>query len=124
VHGLIPREEVLIKQRESQALLLLLSVKESEDGLCPAKLYEYLGVMRPVIAMGGHGGFAKSILEKTRAGKFSESEEELKQIILQYYNEYAKHGGIVCSSNDNIYNYTYPVITEKYSKILNTLISK
>jgi len=123
VHGLIPRDEVLIRQRESQLLLLLLWEKENEDGLCPGKLYEYFGAMRPIIAMGGYGGVVKSLLEKTNAGKFSESEEELKQVLLEYYNEFINNRNIVCSSNKYIDNYTYASITEKYSNILNTVVS-
>ncbi|MCP5002572.1 MAG: glycosyltransferase family 4 protein [Planctomycetes bacterium] len=117
--GMIPRDEVLIRQRESQLLLLIRYRDKFERGDCPAKIFEYLGSKRPIIAVGGFGGIVKDLLERTNAGKFAGNVNELKDILNEYYQEFIQYGKIECHSNSNIENYTYSAITKKYSDFLN-----
>ena len=87
-------------------------------GDCPAKIYEYLHARRPVIALGGCGGIVKELLDETNAGKFADNTEDVKNILLEYYQEFIKYGRIECKSNKNINSYTYNSIAKKYSEIL------
>ena len=121
-YGHIPREEVLIKQRESQVLLLLLWDNKNEEGFCPAKVYEYLAAHRPIVAIGGREHVVKDLLETTNAGKYTWNPDILKNVLLDYYDEFIKIGEVKCYSNSSIANYTYNLITEKYSDILNGLV--
>ncbi|MFQ5964632.1 MAG: glycosyltransferase [Candidatus Scalinduaceae bacterium] len=116
--GLIPRQKVLERQRESQLLLLLRLNNEKEKGDCPAKLFEYFGARRPIVATGGYGGIIKDFLEETNAGKFAENSDMLENIILEHYQEFIQFGEVKYYCNDNIENYTYNSITKKYSEIL------
>lgn len=121
-YGYIDRKDVLQKQKESQILLVLLDNQNKEISYCPAKIYEYLGARRPIIAIGGDGGYVKNLLEVTNAGKFAKNVTELKDIILRYYNEFLQSGEIKCQSN-NIENYTSENMAKKYSEVLNSLIA-
>ena len=123
-YGLIPREEVLRKQKESQILLIVLDSHNKEESVYPAKVFEYFGARRPIIAIGGRGGIIDDLLEKTQAGKFASNFGLLRSIILQYYQEFIKFGAVKYCGNCNIYNYTYDAIANKYSEILNGLILK
>ena len=69
-YGFVSREESLKRQRDSQLLLLLLWDNEKEEGFCPGKIYEYFGVRRPIIAIGGRVHVVKDLLETTGAGKY------------------------------------------------------
>ncbi len=120
-YGFLPREVVLEKQKESQ-LLLLMCDKSREIIYYPAKVFEYFGAGRPIIAMGGQGGIVKELLDKTNSGKFAISDDNLRDILLEYYREFIKYGEVRCHSNNNIDNYNYRFITEKYSMILNSLM--
>jgi len=122
-HGYVPREDALKRQRESQLLLLLLWEKDGEEGFCPAKLYEYLGAKRPILAIGGsNGGVVQEILSTTEAGKFASGYEELSSVLLQFYEQYTADLQITSHSNHNIEKYTYYSIAKEYSEILNQLV--
>ncbi len=123
-HGLVPREEVLKNLRESQVLLLLVWNSKNEEGFCPAKIYEYFGSRRPIIAMGWPGSVVKNLLEKTNTGKFADNIDNVRYILLEYYQEFIKYGEVKCRSNRNIENYTYNSITKTYAEILNKLVLK
>ncbi|MCP4367656.1 MAG: glycosyltransferase family 4 protein [Deltaproteobacteria bacterium] len=122
--GFLPRNEVLKRQRESQLLLLLLWDNKNEAGFCPAKVYEYFGAGRPIIAIGGQEHVVKGMLETTNAGKYTWNFDMLRYALLEYYNEFVEFGKVKCASNSNIENYTYDAITNRYSEILNGLVTK
>jgi len=124
VYGRIPREEVLKKQKESQLLLVLLWNNKNEEGFCPAKIYEYFGSRRPVLAIGGHGGVVKDLLAITDAGRFADNSDNLRDILLNYYQEFIQLGEVRYNGNANIENYSYKLIAKRYSEILNGLILK
>ncbi|MBI4687085.1 MAG: glycosyltransferase [Nitrospirae bacterium] len=121
VYGFLPREEILKKQRESQLLLLLLWDNKGEEGFCPAKIYEYFAAGRPIIAVGGGGGFVKELLEETNTGKHISTLDNLKNVLLRCYEEYVNCGEVKYNSNKNINNYTYYSIANRYSGILNKI---
>ncbi|MBE0426202.1 MAG: glycosyl transferase GT4 family protein [Nitrospirae bacterium] len=121
VNGIIPREEALKKQRESQILLILRWDNKNEEGIFPGKVFEYFGAKRPIIAVGS-GGVIKDILEKTNAGKFAENEFALKNILFEYYREFIETGKVKYRGNINTEKYKYDSITRKYSEVLNELV--
>ena len=122
VHDLIPREEAIKKQRESQLLLLLVDKNNKEQNVYPFKMFEYLGARRPIICIGGNGGIVKELLENINAGVFASNANILRNILLEYYNEFLKHSNIRCCGNSDIDNYTFSSITKEYSEILNGLV--
>ena len=123
-YDFLPREEALQKQKESHNLLLLLDSNNKEEGVYPAKIFEYFGAKRPIIAIGGQGGIVKELLEETNAGKFAINADHLRDIILESYQEYIQYGEVRYSGNANIDNYKYISIAQKYSELLNELVSK
>lgn len=123
-HGFLHRKVALEKQRESHLLLLLLDNNNKEISYCPAKIYEYLGARRPIIAIGGSGGVIQCLLEETNAGKFAGDADNLRNILLEYYQEFIESGTIKCDSNSNIEEYTYKKIAKRYSEILNEMVLK
>lgn len=123
-YGVMPREEALKRQRESQLLLLLRLNSVEERGDCPAKLFEYFGAGRPIIGTGGYGGIIEDYLKETNTGKFGENAEVLENILLEYYQEFIEFGEVKCYSNRRIENYTYDSIAKKYSEALNGIVLK
>lgn len=123
LQGMIPRSEVLIRQKESQLLLLLLWDNEKEAGVYTGKVFEYLCARRPIIAMGGPGGVIKELLDYTAAGKFAHNIESLEGILIQYYSEFLQKGEVTFSGNDRISDYSYENIAERYAGILDEVAS-
>lgn len=122
VYPSVSREESLKMQKESQILLLLLWNNKDEENILPGKVFEYLGARRPIIAYGCCQGAVRNLLETTNAGKFAENKFSLKNIILQYYQEFVESRGVKCESNSKIEEYAYDTIAKKYSEILNKVI--
>lgn len=121
VHGLIPREQVLVKQRESQLQLLLLWNHKGEKNLYPAKVFEYLAAGRPIIAVGGPRGIIRELIKETNSGRFSNNLTELKQILREYYQEFMVNGEIKSQFNENIHKYSYKLLAKSYADTLNSL---
>ncbi|HDK41762.1 MAG TPA: hypothetical protein ENG87_00150 [Candidatus Pacearchaeota archaeon] len=121
-YGIISREEVKKKQKESQLLLLLLDKNNKENGVYPAKVFEYFGARRPIVAIGGKDGIIKELLEKTNSGKFAGNHEILQKVIYEYYREFINSGEIKCRSNGSVENFSYQSIAKKYSDVLNRLL--
>jgi glycosyltransferase involved in cell wall biosynthesis len=122
-YGLLPREEALKKQKESQILLLLLDSTNKEAGVYPAKIFEYLGAKRPILAFGGSGGIVKELLGTTAAGKFAENRDMLQTFLLEYYQEFLQTGLLKYKSSETVRQFTYYELAKKYSQLLHDIIS-
>lgn len=119
----VPRPEALRLQRESQLLFLLRWDHPSEAGMHTAKIFEYLGSRRPIIAVGGPGGVVKELLETTGSGRFAGSREDLRAIILDYYGEYCRTGEIAWQGNDRVEDYSHRSIARRYAAALERVAS-
>ena len=123
-YGVLSRKSTLEAQKESQLLLLLLDSNNKEKNVYPAKVFEYFGAKRPIIAYGGNEGAVHGLLKNTNAGKFAMNVSELKNILLNYYDEFIESGEVKSQSNNNIINFEYEFIANQYSKILNGVAVK
>lgn len=124
LYGSVPRKKALEKQKESQLLLLLLDKDCNEEDVYPAKIFEYFGARRPIVALGGAGGAVKELLDETNAGEFAVDTDALKTILNRHYQQYVTSGIVSCKSNRYIKNYTYKSIAKKYSEILNRIVTE
>ena len=120
VGGLIPRQEAIKKQRESQLLLLLLWNDVREKGVYTGKLFEYLGSRRPILAIGRSNSIVKDLLTDTGAGSFASDDKELEKIILNHYREFISRGEVSYGANGRIEDYSYVTLAGKYSRILDS----
>jgi glycosyltransferase involved in cell wall biosynthesis len=93
--GLISRTEALAHQQESQLLLLLVGPDAPEFvGHYPAKIFEYLGSKRPIIALGGPSGVVSDLLRETNAGIHIKSGTELRAFLIAAYRDYQQLGRV------------------------------
>ncbi|MDA8325199.1 MAG: hypothetical protein M0033_03180, partial [Nitrospiraceae bacterium] len=120
--GLIPRDEAIRKQKESQVLLLLLWDDEREKGVYTGKLFEYLGSRRPILAIGRSNSIVKDLLSDTGAGHFVSDRLQLEKILMRHYHEFISNGEVGYHANDRAEDYSYLTIAGKYSRILNRCV--
>ncbi len=88
IHGVVPREECVRRQAESQLLLLLGWGNPKENGQHTGKLFEYFGAGRPIIAVGGTVSVLTETLRQTKAGIHALSLEQLRTALLVAYREF------------------------------------
>lgn len=71
----VPHRETLQIEKSSHILLLIKHVNRDYQGLVPGKLYEYIGLCRPILALAPPGE-ARDIVEGLRRGEVVEQKDE------------------------------------------------
>lgn len=84
-------------QRSADVLLHLLWNDPSEPGVYGAKLFEYLGARRPILAVGGMGGVADAMIRERRAGVVSADPAEIATALRGWLREKVAGGEIADS---------------------------
>lgn len=121
---IIPRKEAIIKQRESQ-ILLLLNWRDNE-GVYTLKVFEYLAAGRPILSVGGTGGdVIEDLLKTTNAGMYASTEEEAKNYLIQSYREYVNTGSVRYHGiPEKIEMYSFIEIAHQFAEVLDNMESK
>jgi glycosyltransferase involved in cell wall biosynthesis len=114
-------DEVIRVQQQSQVLLLLLNNTPNAKGILTGKFFEYMAARRPVICIGPVDGDAAKIMQETNCGKTVnfDDHDELKKIIINYYEKY-KTGSLKVESRQ-IEKYSRKELTQKLSVLLDQI---
>ena len=88
IHGRITHRQVLQNQMNSDVLLLISWMDESEKMFIPGKVYEYMACRKPVLSIGYPEGSLKDLIEKTEIGRHVSNVGECKKAIYEYYLKY------------------------------------
>ncbi|MFC2130936.1 glycosyltransferase [Bacteroidota bacterium] len=90
----------------SAVLLLVVDESKESSEIVPGKVYEYIGVQRPIIAIAPHDGAIATLIEETKSGHVAhQTEIELTaEIIEDYYKQWESD------------NWDYNPIEEKVNK--------
>lgn len=118
----LPHNEVLDYQKKSQVLLLVVNRVPSARGIITGKIFEYLQAKRPILAIAPKYGDLAEIIENSESGitiDFNDF-ENLKDVILKYY-ELFKNNSLVVNSK-NISQYHRKELTKKMSELITKLV--
>jgi hypothetical protein len=117
----VSHNEVIEYQKKSQVLLLLLNNVPSAKGIITGKIFEYLMVNRPILAIAPKDGDLAEILNETNAGTVVDFEDSttLKNTILELYSKYKK--GNLSVNSKNIEQFHRRELTKKVAEILKEL---
>lgn len=121
IHGTIPHEEVLKKQKESQALLLLSWNNKKEEMFLPGKIYEYLAAKRPILSIGYKKGSLKDLIEKTEIGYHVSTLEETKNSIMKFYDNFNESKILRYNGNSEVNKYSIISTAQKFGSILDSI---
>lgn len=117
-------DKVLIKIQISRSMvlnlmakmdiLILFSLDSSKvndpylsQGYYPGKVFEMLGMNRPILLIPGDGGVLDELVSESGIGKRLSSEIEIIEVIKSYYRELIERGAIICNPNSSfIKNFT------------------
>jgi len=120
--GIVPREVALNMQRESQLLLLLKWNDPKQRGFYTAKIFEYLAARRPVLAVGGFPDVIDRLLNETKAGVSGQTGEDIKALLLRFYQEYKSTGAVSYSGDEaETGKYSHREMAKKFAAILDSL---
>ena len=125
VHGLIPREEALKKQREAQILLLLTWNDPTERGVYTGKVFDYLAARRPILSVGISGGVVEALLKETNAGVHTSSQEEIERALKKMHSEFKLKGRVGYGGiNTKIERYSQREMARKFADVLDSLAKR
>jgi len=125
IGGVVPRDDALHFQRESQLLLLLSWTHPKETGVYTGKLFEYLAARRPILAVGGVPGVVSKLLKETRTGQQVFGLQDLAQGLRDMYNEYIESGSVKYRGNEAaVSNYDQRAMCQRLVQCLNTHVEK
>ena len=94
VHPAVPYKESIRIQRAADVLLLLQWSDPKEQGNCPAKLFEYFGVLRPILGLGLENGVPAKFIRERSAGFFSNDPRLIADRLKDWLEEKERNGSI------------------------------
>lgn len=120
---LIPKKEAILRQRESQVLLLLNWL--DNQGIYTLKIFEYLASERPILSVGGTGSdVVEDLLKKTNAGVYARTESNVKEYLEKYYLEFKETGRVGYNGiPDEIEKYSYIEIARNYAAVIDLCVT-
>ena len=122
-YGLVPRNDVIKKQRESQLLLRLKWEGTGERGAYSGKIFEYLGARRPILATGGSEDVVTELLNETKAGISATTVEDIKNTLKELYREYKQKGRVAYKGKEaEVNKYSCREMARKFAEILDGMI--
>lgn len=112
----IPHNKIINYLFEAKALYLPLNNTPNTKGVLSGKLFEYLAVNKPIIAIGAEDGDAANIIEATKSGKLIDfnNKEGLKSYIRSLFANYDKHK----NDSKEYLNYSREELTKKLIELL------
>lgn len=104
----LPYEKMVQRARQSCMLFLPKLDSSYSKGLISAKLFDYLALRRPIIAITELGSDIGSILSSTDSGKSFLPDEnlEMTHYIMKYIEQWKKEETIILGKNDKLLNYS------------------
>jgi len=86
--GVIPREEVVRRQRQAAVLLILLNMDPRTAGEFGSKIFEYISARRPILAIGPAHSVLRSLLRESGIGLFAANAGACADALAQLYERY------------------------------------
>ena len=101
----------------SDILLLISWMDESEKMFIPGKVYEYMASRKPILSIGYSEGSLKELIEKTEIGFHVSDVGDCKKAIYDYYTKYNNNELKYCG-NEFADEYSMENTAKKFAQIL------
>ena len=97
LNGVLPHHDAVRKARENDLLLVLLYETGYSKAIVPHKLYHYLIMGRPIIAVADEDGEVADIINATRTGAVvsARKADGIYNLLLNYYKGWERSGSII-----------------------------
>jgi glycosyltransferase involved in cell wall biosynthesis len=115
----------LAMQSQASALLLFKWGDDREIGHCPAKLYDYLGVKRPILVLGEKHDVVDDIVGDCEAGVSVSSVGGIVEVLRGWLRDYQEHGALPWRVNERRRQvYTRRKAAEALASLLDEVVAE
>jgi hypothetical protein len=118
--GYMPHSESIKHLMMSDLLLLIVDESKESEEIVPGKVYEYIGVKKPVFANAPEQSAIAELLEETQAGKHAHQSniQKMKTIFMEYFNLWKKDKPLYNPKIDEINKYERRESAKKLAELL------
>ncbi|KNF09651.1 glycosyltransferases involved in cell wall biogenesis [Gottschalkia purinilytica] len=119
----LSHEESLKLASKSNLLLLVVGKSEKWKGVPTGKIYEYLRLCKPILALSPKESIVEEIIEKQNRGKNIEFDDikEIERYILQQYNDWLNGKENSLEITDEVKIYERKLLSENLSKVFDEI---
>ncbi|MDC1068902.1 hypothetical protein OAQ99_07065 [Candidatus Kapabacteria bacterium] len=105
----------------SDATLLIVDESKESEYIVPGKIYEYLGVGKPVFVISPETGAISQLIKETNGGLLAHQSNipNIKANFLEYYSKWQKKEKLIEAKKEEIQQYERRNSTKKLSELLN-----
>ncbi len=117
----VSHQEAILRQRQSQLLLITVNKTGDSKGMVTGKVFEYLASGRPILAIGPADGDLAEILKETGTGVISDFDDKIsmKAHVMNFYKQYQQ--GTLSVTPRNVEKFTRKILAGDMAKLLNNI---
>lgn len=116
--GYLPHIDSLNRANNANLLLLIVGKEDKVKSIFPGKIFEYIRMKKPILAISPKGGVVEKLLKETGCGINVEYDniEEIENVILKFYYDWFNNKPLMVNEK-KIKEYERKRLTEKLSNI-------
>ena len=117
--GYMPHKTSLIESSKGDALLLIVGPGEKNKSVYTGKIFEYLRLCKPIIALSPKGSLVEKLLEETNRGENVDFDDikGIEEAIFKMYKEWEKNSSQELKVTEDILKYERKNLTKALSEI-------
>lgn len=121
--GYSPHSESVKHLLNSDALLLIVDESKESEEIVPGKVYEYLGVGKPIIAIAPENSAISNLIKQAKAGEIAHQSEveKIAKVFLNFYNAWESKKSVVFPNKELISSYERKNAAKKLASILDKI---
>ncbi len=126
VQGYMPHSESIRRLFLSDALLLVVDTTADSAEIVPGKVYEYIGTLKPLIAIAPEEGAIADLVAETGAGfvAHQSNREKIAEAFLTLYHDYINGTSSVTPNREAINRYERKHVTGELAGLLDGLVTE
>lgn len=121
--GYMPHKESIAFLKTSEALLLVVDESKESEEIVPGKVYEYIGVRRPILAIAPQNGAIANLIRQTESGSVAHQTEidRISEIFLEYLSAWKINNLFFKQNEELISQFERRNAAKKLAELLNEL---
>lgn len=121
--GYVPHEKSIEYLLQSDSLLLIVDESKESEEIVPGKVYEYIGVGKPIIAIAPNNSAIASLMNDTASGEVAHQSEidKIANIFIRYYDNWKNNLSRYNPNKQLISTYERKNAAGKLAALLNSI---